>query len=184
MAVPAEPEATTGGSELAPASPTPTGAPATSTTAPDADAPVAFPAATPGTYASTPVGETIAPAEASPAALDPQARLDRFMAISATLVGGGRLQPDRGQQFLALADADPERRAALDALIAAGPDALAAPTALPAASPGATPTGATPEIDTGRGGSELVATPEDAGGRPDDQPRTDHRAGQGQDHDG
>jgi hypothetical protein len=106
------------------------------------------------------------------------------MAISATLVGGGRLQPDRGQPFLTLADADPERRAALDALIAAGPDALAAPTAPPAASSEATLIGAPPKIGTGRGGSEPVATPEDAGGRPDDRRRTDHRAGQGQDHDG
>ncbi len=88
------------------------------------------------------------------------------MAISAVLVGGGRLDPERGQRFLALADPDPDRRSALDALIAASPDAIVTPTAPPAASPEATPIGATPEIGAGRGGSADVATPEDAGAAP------------------
>jgi len=153
--VPADAEATTAAPSPAP----PTTVPATD--APVGPASPAPSAATPSTGGATPVSESAG--VATPTAPEQQARLDRFMAVSALLVGGGRLDPERGQQFLSLVDADSERRSALDALLAAGPEAIATVTAPPAASPRATPIGATPEIGTGRGGSEVVATPEDAG---------------------
>lgn len=103
--------------------------------------------AAPATPAATPAAAAPAAPEGSPAATD-QARLDQLMAVSAALVGGGQLDPDRGAQYLRLADADPARQTALDRLLASPPDpATSAPARLaypwdaPAA---ATPLAATP----------------------------------------
>lgn len=86
-----------------------------------------------------------APEPASPAAgaAPDQARLDQLMAVSATLVGGGRLDPARGTQFLGLVDADPARKAALDRLLASPPDPAASAPAV-VAYPWAAPAAATP----------------------------------------
>ena len=135
------------------------GAPPTPTAvAPTAPAPaVAEPSVTggldltalPATPAATPVAAAPAApaAEGTPAATG-QARLDQLMAVSAALVGGGQLDPDRGAQFLRLADADPARTAALDRLLASPPDPATAAPALLAypweTSAAATPSAATP----------------------------------------
>jgi hypothetical protein len=72
-----------------------------------------------------------APGEASPVLGIPN---ESFMDLSSALVGGGRLDPQRGSQLLALIAADAERRRALDDLLAirAGRDA-ATPIATPVA---------------------------------------------------
>jgi hypothetical protein len=63
--------------------------------------------------AETTVGP--APGDASPV---PGVAIDAFMDLSLALVGGGRLDPDRGGQLLALIAADPARLPALDDLLA------------------------------------------------------------------
>ena len=79
--------------------------------------------------AQTAVGP--APGDASPV---PGVPIESFMDLSLTLVGGGRLDPQRGSQLLALIAPDTERRRALDDLLAirAGGDA-ATPIATPVA---------------------------------------------------
>ena len=78
---------------------------------------------------ATPVGPV--PEEASPVAEVPIAT---FMDLSLALVGGGRLDDKRGAQLLALIEADPVRRSALDALLAIrSGDAATTPIATPVA---------------------------------------------------
>ena len=64
----------------------------------------------------------------------PGVPIDSFMDLSLALVGGGRLDPQRGSQLLALIASDAERRRALDDLLAirAGGEA-ATPIATPVA---------------------------------------------------
>jgi hypothetical protein len=78
----------------------------------------------PATPVGTPQPEPTGPAEtfvgpppgqASPV---PGIAIDAFMDLSLALVGGGKLDPDRGGQLLALIAADTERRTALDSLLA------------------------------------------------------------------
>jgi hypothetical protein len=91
--------------------------------------PVGSPQPEPTGPAETTVGP--APGEASPV---PGVPIGSFMDLSAALVGGGRLDPQRGSQLLALIAPDPERRRALDGLLAirAGGEA-AVPIATPVA---------------------------------------------------
>jgi hypothetical protein len=56
-----------------------------------------------------------------------------FMDLSLALVGGGRLDEDRGAQLLVLIAADADRRAALDGLLAIRAGAAATPIATPVA---------------------------------------------------
>jgi hypothetical protein len=91
--------------------------------------PVGTPRPEPTGPAETTVGP--APGEASPV---PGMALDTFMDLSLALVGGGRLDPDRGGQLLALIAANPTGVAALDELLSirAG-GAAATPIATPVA---------------------------------------------------
>jgi hypothetical protein len=86
------------------------------------------PPATTG-LAATPVGP--APEDASPV---PGVPIAQFMDLSLALVGGGRLDEQRGEQLLDLIAADPQRREALGTLLAirAG-DAADEPIATPVA---------------------------------------------------
>lgn len=69
------------------------------------------------------------PGEAAPA---PGIPIESFMDLSLALVGGGRLDPDRGGQLLALIAADPDRLTALDELLAIR---VGGATAMPIATP-------------------------------------------------
>jgi hypothetical protein len=75
------------------------------------------------------------PGDASPV---PGLAIDAFMDLSLALVGGGRLDPDRGGQLLALIAADPARLPALADLLAIRAGGAAA---TPIATPVATLTG-------------------------------------------
>jgi hypothetical protein len=75
--------------------------------------PVGSPQPEPTGPAETSVGPTLG--DASPV---PGVPIDSFMDLSAALVGGGRLDPQRGSQVLALIASDDERRKALDDLLA------------------------------------------------------------------
>lgn len=93
---------------------------------------------------ATPVGEA-APETTGPAQVEvgpppgdaspvPGVPIEQFMDLSLALVGGGRLDEDRGGQLLALIAADAMRREALDGLLAIrSGDAAATPIATPAA---------------------------------------------------
>lgn len=63
--------------------------------------------------------------DATPPAKD-QARIDAFVALSAAVVGGGRIDPTRAEQFLALNDATDDDKALLDAMLAVAPAEIAA----------------------------------------------------------
>jgi hypothetical protein len=93
----------------------------------------ATPVGSPQPEPTGPAEETVGPAlgEASPV---PGVSLDSFMDLSLALVGGGRLDPQRGSQLLALIAPDRERLTALDELLAirAG-GAAATPIATPVA---------------------------------------------------
>jgi hypothetical protein len=93
----------------------------------------ATPVGSPQPEPTGPVVETLGPAlgEASPV---PEVPIESFMDLSLALVGGGRLDPQRGSQLLALIAPDRERRTALDELLAirAGGEA-ATPIATPVA---------------------------------------------------
>jgi Membrane bound FAD containing D-sorbitol dehydrogenase len=93
----------------------------------------ATPVGSPQPEPTGPAEETVGPplGEASPVPLVP---IDSFMDLSLALVGGGRLDPQRGSQLLALIAPDRERRTALDELLAirAG-GAAAIPIATPVA---------------------------------------------------
>ena len=91
--------------------------------------PVGSPQPEPSGPAETTVGPP--PGDASPV---PGLAIDAFMDLSLALVGGGRLDPDRGGQLLALIAADPARLPALADLLAirAG-GAAATPIATPVA---------------------------------------------------
>ncbi|MGI9252836.1 MAG: hypothetical protein ACR2J8_03750 [Thermomicrobiales bacterium] len=83
--------------------------------------------------ALTPVG--IGAQDVTPPAVD-QTRIDGFVALSAALVGGGRIDPKRAEQFLTLNDATDDDRALLDTMIAAGPaTVMASPGSYPLISP-------------------------------------------------
>ena len=77
----------------------------------------ATPVGSPQPEPTGPAEETLGPAlgEASPV---PGVPIDSFMDLSLALVGGGRLDPQRGSQLLALIASDPERRRSLDDLLA------------------------------------------------------------------
>lgn len=79
--------------------------------------------------------ETVGPplADVDPAAAE---RVAPFLALSTALVGGGRLDPRRAVQYLAIAGADPAKTRALDELLAlaaspeeASPAVIATPVA-------------------------------------------------------
>jgi hypothetical protein len=93
----------------------------------------ATPVGSPQPEPTGPAETTVGPAlgEASPV---PGVPIDSFMDLSAALVGGGRLDPQRGSQLLALIASDSERRRTLDDLLAirAGGEA-ATPIATPVA---------------------------------------------------
>jgi hypothetical protein len=93
----------------------------------------ATPVGSPQPEPTGPAEETVGPAlgEASPV---PEVSIDSFMDLSLALVGGGRLDPQRGSQLLALIAPDRERRTVLDELLAirAG-GAAATPIATPVA---------------------------------------------------
>jgi hypothetical protein len=93
----------------------------------------ATPVGSPQPEPTGPAEETVGPAlgEASPV---PGVSIDSFMDLSLALVGGGRLDAQRGSQLLALIAPDRERRTALDELLAirAG-GAAATPIATPVA---------------------------------------------------
>jgi len=91
--------------------------------------PVGSPQPEPIGPAETTVGP--APGDASPV---PGVPIESFMDLSLALVGGGKLDPQRGSQLLALIAPDSERRRALDDLLAirAG-GAAATPIATPVA---------------------------------------------------
>jgi Membrane bound FAD containing D-sorbitol dehydrogenase len=77
----------------------------------------ATPVGSPQPESTGPAETTIGPApgDASPV---PGVPIESFMDLSLALVGGGKLDPQRGSQLLALIAADPERRRALDDLLA------------------------------------------------------------------
>ena len=97
------------------------------------------PQETVGSPAVQATGEAVGEGEVGPAPEEADAgaaqRLGPFMALSAALVGGGRLDEARGAQYLAIAEADPTKRQALDELLAAtaagsgAPPAIATPVA-------------------------------------------------------
>lgn len=93
----------------------------------------ATPVGSPQPEPTGPAETTVGPAlgEASPV---PGVPIESFMDLSAALVGGGRLDPQRGNQLLALIAPDSARRRALDDLLAirAG-GAAATPIATPVA---------------------------------------------------
>ena len=91
--------------------------------------PVGLPQPEPTGPAETTVGP--APGDASRV---PGVPIESFMDLALALVGGGKLDPQRGNQLLALIATDPERRRALDDLLAirAGGEA-ATPIATPVA---------------------------------------------------
>ena len=91
--------------------------------------PVGSPQPEPTGPAETTVGP--APGDASPV---PGVPIESFMDLSTALVGGGKLDPQRGSQLLALIAPDSERRRGLDDLLAirAG-GAAATPIATPVA---------------------------------------------------
>ncbi len=72
------------------------------------------------------------PGDRSLAAQDTDPRVTSFITMATALVGGGRIDPKRAEQFIALNDADPSNAKSLDALLAEDPDTvLADPTAYP-----------------------------------------------------
>jgi hypothetical protein len=91
----------------------------------------ATPVGSPQPEPTGPAAETLGPAlgEASPV---PGVPIESFMGLSLALVGGGRPDPQRGSQLLALIAPDRERRTTLDELLAirAGGEA-ATPIATP-----------------------------------------------------
>ena len=92
----------------------------------------ATPVGSPQPEPTGPAVETLGPAlgEASPV---PGVPIDSFMDLSLALVGGGRLDPQRGSQVLALIASDTERRRALDDLLAIRAGGAATPIATPVA---------------------------------------------------
>ncbi|MDF3038270.1 MAG: Membrane bound containing D-sorbitol dehydrogenase [Thermomicrobiales bacterium] len=87
-------------------------------------------AATPETTGPTQTAVGPPPGDASPV---PGVPIAAFMDLSLALVGGGRLDEDRGAQLLVLIAADADRRAALDGLLAIRAGAAATPIATPVA---------------------------------------------------
>ncbi len=53
-------------------------------------------------------------------------RQNSFVVMATTIVGGGRIDPARAAQFIALNDADPANAADLDAMLAADPATVVA----------------------------------------------------------
>jgi hypothetical protein len=91
---------------------------------------------TPPDGVATPAAAPEPPDHSPDAVAALEERLAAFMALSAALVGGGQLDPDRGSQFLAQVTADPVQLALLDRLLSevtrlgdSSPAAIASPSA-------------------------------------------------------